>query len=266
MPTTYTHYAYGQDILRKLPDNIRRIIEPYEDYYSIGVHGPDILFYYRSFCKNRVNQYGVRVHNEPMRVFLEHAFSIYDRQPWRRAAFAWLAGFMTHYILDSTCHPYIRKRIKETGISHPEIERDWDSAMMQRDHLNPYSHLVARHIRLGTGYGSVIAPFFKMSPMTLRRSLFYMRLILNHLFRSTLGMTSRLAHYANLVFLRKMNYQYYFIKRSVNPGNIETISQLDKLYKDSQEECVQMITDMYYALRRHDRVFCCRERFERDFS
>lgn len=39
MPTTYTHYAYGQDVFKKLPEQIQKSIEPYMDYYNIGVHG-----------------------------------------------------------------------------------------------------------------------------------------------------------------------------------------------------------------------------------
>lgn len=35
------------------------------DYYNIGVHGPDILFYYHSYHKNNVNQYGIKVAHEP---------------------------------------------------------------------------------------------------------------------------------------------------------------------------------------------------------
>ena len=32
MPTTYTHYAYGQDVFNKLPEQIQKSIEPYMEY------------------------------------------------------------------------------------------------------------------------------------------------------------------------------------------------------------------------------------------
>lgn len=54
-----------------------RKIEPYIEYYNIGVHGPDILFYYHSYCKNKVNQYGVKVHHEPAREFFKRAFKVF---------------------------------------------------------------------------------------------------------------------------------------------------------------------------------------------
>ena len=102
MPTTYTHYAYGQDVFKKLPEQIQKSIEPYMDYYNIGVHGPDILFYYHSYHKNSVNQYGIKVHHEPAREFFKRAFKVFQVQKNKRAACAYLAGFMTHFILDST--------------------------------------------------------------------------------------------------------------------------------------------------------------------
>ena len=78
MPTTYTHYAYGQEVFHKLPEELQRKIEPYIEYYNIGVHGPDILFYYHSYCKNKVNQYGVKVHHEPAREFFKRAFRVFQ--------------------------------------------------------------------------------------------------------------------------------------------------------------------------------------------
>lgn len=266
MPTTYTHYAYGQEVLARLPKKQQRMILAHEDYYNIGVHGPDILFYYRAFSKNPVNQYGVKVHHEPMHIFLRHAFDVFEGQRRKQAAFAYLAGFMTHYMLDSTCHPYIKQRIKETGIGHTEIERDWDSVMMQRDHLNPLTHFPARHIKTRPGYASVIAPYYDMTSGKIQKSLIYMKVILNHIFRSSMGLIGRIATAVNECFLRKMDFQHYFAKRNINPGNVETITQLDSFYKESQEECVAMIVEMYRALQFGDRSFCEKKRFERNFS
>lgn len=84
MPTTYTHYAYGQEVFHKLPEELQRKIEPYIEYYNIGVHGPDILFYYHSYCKNKVNQYGVKVHHEPAREFFKRALLYFPFWIWSK--------------------------------------------------------------------------------------------------------------------------------------------------------------------------------------
>ena len=266
MPTTYTHFAYGQEMLQLLPERIEKVLRPCEDYYNIGVHGPDILFYYRAFSKNKVNQYGVKVHREPMKTFLEHAFKVYEKQKQKEEAFAYLAGFMTHFILDSSCHPYIRRRIAETGISHTEIERDWDVLMMRKDHLDPMVYKAACHIRTTKKYGTVIAPYYRKKPMEIQKSLCYMRLILDHIFRSAFGVTGHAAAFVNRKFMKKLKFEHYFVKRKVNPANKETCKELFKLYAESQELCAGMITELYDALQAGDLSFCEKKRFQRHFS
>lgn len=266
MPTTYTHYAYGQDVFQRLPRNIQKVIAPYMDYYNIGVHGPDILFYYRSFCKNEINQYGVKVHDEPMQKFLEHAFSIFKWQKHKRAAFAYLAGFMTHYILDSTCHPYIRKRMEETGISHAEIETDWDYLMMERNHKNPLHYKVARHIKASRACAKVIAPYYDKSAKKVQIGLRYMKFILNHVFHSHFGVKQTISAFLNQHFFPKMSFQHYFRKKKMNQHNMETCKNLYQLYRGSIPSCVDMVTQLYQALQREDRSFCENKRLKRIFS
>lgn len=51
-----------------------------------------------------------------------------------------------HYALDSECHPYIEKIIHKSGISHNEIEMEFDRMFMVEDKINPIKHLSTRHI------------------------------------------------------------------------------------------------------------------------
>lgn len=266
MPTTYTHYAFGQEVKNLLPDKIKEVIEPYEDYYNIGVHGPDILFYYHPFYKNRINQRGVQIHDRTMKDFLDLAFPVFAGQRRKKAAFAYLAGFMTHFILDSSCHPYVRERTEETGVSHAQMEKDWDSVMMLRDHLNPLKYHVTCHIHARPGYSSLIAPYFGLSSGEVRTSLIDMKLVLDHFFRSSFAITGWLASMCNKLFLRKFNYSDYFVKRSINPRNVDTIHHLDSLYQGCTKECAHMITALYHALTKDDRSFSEHKRFLRVFS
>lgn len=56
MPTTYTHYRFGMDVLSQLPDSLKKEIEKNLSLYHIGLHGPDILFYYKALSRNKVNR------------------------------------------------------------------------------------------------------------------------------------------------------------------------------------------------------------------
>ena len=61
MPSTYAHYIFGQQIRGRLSGYERKVIDKYPELFNIGLHGPDILFYYRPLGKNKVNQLGSRL-------------------------------------------------------------------------------------------------------------------------------------------------------------------------------------------------------------
>ena len=51
MPTSYAHYKFGQEVKGKLSGEILGIIEEYPDLFNLGLHGPDLLFYYDALKK-----------------------------------------------------------------------------------------------------------------------------------------------------------------------------------------------------------------------
>ena len=46
MPSTYAHYQFGQEVLKELPNDIKKIIIKNKESYDIGLHGQDLFFYY----------------------------------------------------------------------------------------------------------------------------------------------------------------------------------------------------------------------------
>lgn len=73
MPAGYTHYVFGEQVLSQLDENIKKRIMPYIDLYHIGIHGPDILFYYDVYKKNPVKSLGFGMHQLPATDFFKHA-------------------------------------------------------------------------------------------------------------------------------------------------------------------------------------------------
>ena len=69
MPAVYAHYKFGKEVYRALPQDIRQLVKENAPAYWLGLHGPDLLFYYRALGKNRINQLGVRMHRESARFF-----------------------------------------------------------------------------------------------------------------------------------------------------------------------------------------------------
>ena len=206
------------------------------------------------------------MHHEPAREFFERAFKVVQVQKNKRAACAYLAGFMTHFILDSTCHPYVRKRIKETGISHTEIETDWDFQVLQKagEDLDHYKR--ACHVKNRKEIAMVIAPYFKKSAKQIRVSLFDMKLVINHIFRSGFGVKRAIAMMIGGYVCPELEIHHHFIPREIHPGDKETCQHLWELYYESQDLCVEMITKLYNALHSMDTSFCKEKRLSRDFS
>lgn len=96
MPSTYAHYRLGQQVRRELEGNERKIIEKYPQLYLIGLHGPDILFYYKPLRPNPVNQIGYDLHGHSGKEFFERAKNIINSQKEKEPFLAYTYGVLNH--------------------------------------------------------------------------------------------------------------------------------------------------------------------------
>lgn len=145
MPAIYAHYIFGKRVYAALPAREKHIIKKGKDAFLLGLHGPDLLFYYYPVCKNRINQSGVRMHKEPAADFFEKGRMLYqeDKAPVLRA---YLYGFLCHFILDSECHPYINAYIEEQGIGHLAVETEFDRYLMKLNGHDPLTYVPVHHL------------------------------------------------------------------------------------------------------------------------
>ena len=112
MPSTYAHYRMGQQVRSMLDGNEKKIVEKYPQLYLIGLHGPDILFFYHPIIRHPITQIGVVIHHETGRVFFEHALTQMHRSAaegdkMQKALWAYALGVVCHFALDASCHTYI---------------------------------------------------------------------------------------------------------------------------------------------------------------
>lgn len=156
MPTTYTHHIFGALVYQKLPEKLKTEIHRERMLYEIGLHGPDILFYYRPFQKNKVNGLGHAMHREEACGFFQHAKEKYQETK-DEALLVYLCGFICHFMLDSTCHPIVSKYMERAGSSHAEIETDLDRVLMEKRKKDPMCYRPADPIRIRKEDAAVIA-------------------------------------------------------------------------------------------------------------
>ena len=140
MPSTYAHKRFGEKVLSALPEPLSGHLKKHLPEYYLGLHGPDLLFYYRPLGKNAVNGKGYKMHEEKAAGFFEGARKALSDaaktqgvSPAETAEGAYIAGFICHFALDSECHGYIGRRIKETGIRHAAIETEFDRSLLTAD-------------------------------------------------------------------------------------------------------------------------------------
>lgn len=175
MPTTYAHELFGKMVYRRCGGEIKGLIERNREAYRIGLHGPDILFYRHPFWKNKVNRMGHELHKKEAKIFFERGRILYQGSGDEKVL-TYLLGFFCHFMLDSTCHPYISEYMKKRRVRHDEIETDFDRELMEVTGKDPGSFRPAEDIIPGNETLEAISRTLGgISVRDVRRSLEAMR-------------------------------------------------------------------------------------------
>lgn len=247
MPTTYTHYRFGKDVLSALPRPLQQAVENKRELYDIGLHGPDILFYYRVLTENPVRSQGYELHDEPANIFFTHAEDIIARSADQAAARAYIYGFICHFALDSECHKYIEKMIQVSGLSHSTLEMEFDRYLLTEDHLDPIRHLSINHIHPTVENAKVIAPFYEdVSPEVMEKVLksmiqvHKMMYVPNKTKRKFVKNALKLAHHEEIYDM--------VMSEAPNPGCSDYNLLLRKLYSGAVPLAADLIMKYQKAL------------------
>lgn len=231
MPSTYAHYIFGQQIRGKLSGYERKVIDKYPELFNIGLHGPDILFYYRPFVKNKVNQLGVRMHGESGAKFFVHAAKVLHTYDQYEKHLAYVYGVLCHFALDKTCHGYVEQAVKETGLAHIAVEGELDRKLMIMNGENPVSRRLTGHIVPSMKNAVIIKDFYrgitaKEVKKALNGMVFYDRILVCP------SKIRRMALYAALkVAGLYYNFHGFIIKYHENEACREQIRRLLHLYE-----------------------------------
>ncbi len=159
MPASYAHYRFGREVLALLPEALQSAVENHRELYDIGLHGPDIFFYYHPMWSNPVSHVGYAMHKEAGREVFRRFAVLWERGGREEAERAYLAGFLCHFALDSACHGYVGEMVA-LGVSHTLLESQLDRSLLVQDGLDPVKQDLVSHIHPGTANARVIARFF----------------------------------------------------------------------------------------------------------
>lgn len=248
MPSTYAHYRLGKEVVQRLDPDLRAIAEGHRELYDIGLHGPDILFYYDALHRNPVSKVGFSMHDFPGRDFFGPARDALSGTEDRDAGEAYLMGFVCHFALDSTCHPYIQEVIDSTGIAHTKIEGEFDRMLLVKDGKDPVRQSLVTHIHPTEENAEVIAEFFPtVTPEQVRKALEDML----H-YNGLLICPGRLKRWMVVRALRKSgNYDDMIglvLNREGDPACDPSNRRLTELYDESADLSVELIRSLHEYL------------------
>ena len=143
MPAAMVHALHGERIWKWLETESAVAKGPLvKDAFEWGKQGPDFLFCHRFFPWQKgetLEEFGGRLHAEPPENTLNVLKRIWQKRT-QPAVHSYILGFLCHYSLDCTCHPYIeflsQKLLKEEpgqteDIFHNEIESALDGIVLR---------------------------------------------------------------------------------------------------------------------------------------
>lgn len=145
MPGFTTHYILGMKAYNDMPSNsLKHIISKYRWLYQLGLQGPDMFFYNIPILRHRdYRNVGSYMHEHHIRDFfacyLRNLAQITSRQQ-QAQGLAYFCGYLSHYIGDSICHPYVYGRtgydaesptIQAYGF-HAALENDLDALLLHK--------------------------------------------------------------------------------------------------------------------------------------
>lgn len=262
MPSTYAHFRMGQQVRNRLTGTEREIIERNPELYQVGLHGPDILFYYTALIPNKVNKHGTADHNRTGAAFFSHAADVIRTHPDEDAYLAYCYGVLCHFGLDASCHGYINQHVIDSGIAHNEIETEFDRMLMVYDAYDPVSHSLIRHIRRAVGrfdyirrmnadpdaethsdpYEVISAFYPGITPAEIRKALKGM--IFDHNLYLAPSPLKRVPMFALMKLIGKYDsLRGFFVNYKANPDCAESNAVLIRLYQKGAERSRLLITE-----------------------
>lgn len=115
MPAAITHFLHAQKTLDSFQNG--KSVPVVQDAFIWGAQGPDFLFYCNLYPWRKgegLRPYGNRLHNELPSRLLDRMRAYYRncRPEWEPILRSYLSGFLCHYSLDRTAHPFVHAQIQ----------------------------------------------------------------------------------------------------------------------------------------------------------
>ena len=245
MPATITHAYFAEDLFNILDKNTKKLISNKKKELMMFSQNTDPLMFYILTLKNgkKIRKLQFVAHTEKINLFFENTIKYIKKNKYYNNpdVLVFLYGFICHFALDSTCHGYIDEKIAQSGVSHTEIEVEFDRSLMIEDGKDPVRQDLTKHIVPSMENASVIAPFFQgAEPKQVKKALKGM-IQNNHLLLAP----SRLKRMLIYAILRLSgNYKEMhglLVNFEENPACEDSTAKLHQVYAVAKRRAVMLI-------------------------
>lgn len=247
MPATYAHYRFGCDVSKQLPERFHLSDKRNRQFFMIGLHGPDILFFHKPFVANEVRQHGTNIHHQIASSFFAKCLSVinsFEDSKEREAAISYIYGVICHYALDKSCHPYVYNLTDEGNFPHSEIESEFDRSLLVEDGYEPVGKCLTEHITASIANARIIERFYPVTDAktmlhTLKSFVFY-----NDMLNLPVG---NKRNFVSFILRFTGNYKYLskmMISQTPNKLLNESNLALRKLYDEAIPIAVKLINEL----------------------
>lgn len=263
MPAIYAHNRFGAMVSGRLEGELKDTVRNHYTQFRIGLQGPDIFFFYKPYCSNRVAKYGIHLHGISAYPFFEHAVSIVREKGRSSREYAYLMGFICHYILDSECHPYVSEMMEKTDVGHMEIEEEFEKKLLRLDKKDPFRYHLDRLVPTDDLTAEVISPFYPgINSETVKESLKTLKFV-KKLFRTPRACKRWFFNAVMKVCGKYKEYNGLVHQKKDNPKCRESNEGLQKRFENAISIAVCMIESFDETVRTGKEL---EKRFDRTFE
>ena len=134
MPNFYAHLQLCRRVEQLVPEELGELLRREEDVFFCGGFGPDPLYFYvQGLHAGAIRQAGLDIHHhsgaEAMEVFRR---PVKEHWPYARA---FAAGYLLHFLLDSRCHPFVKRIAAQGQYTHFALEGEYDRYLLRHARL-----------------------------------------------------------------------------------------------------------------------------------
>lgn len=155
MPATFTHALFADDIYDELPIGLKKLLIDDKASLRMFAQSTDPFIFYKLGNKKgkKIREFQSHFHKNKSQEFFLNLINYikYNNYYQNKEIMAFLYGFISHYVLDSTVHPYVHYKcgyVKKDDPStykyknqHEYMENFLDNYLIkQRKNIDPYKY------------------------------------------------------------------------------------------------------------------------------